>query len=50
MSGDMKRLAQRRNGEIIILTLMSMEDSTFKNIVAKICAEYNVMLLSVCFL
>lgn len=44
MSGDMTRLVQRRNGEIIIKTLMSLENSTFKNIVEKICDDNNVIL------
>ena len=45
MSGDVTRLAQRRNGEIIIQTLMTLENSTFKNIVAKICDDNNVILI-----
>lgn len=43
MSGDMTRLTERRNGEIIIQALMSLENSTFRNIVEKICDDNNVI-------
>ena len=43
MSGSLKKLTRRRNGEIIIQTLLSLENSTFINIVAKICDDNNVI-------